>query len=670
MTFEEICKLDSMVLALYQEATAFRVLSETGQRIRIWDAERAAKLRPDPEFCRTQLFNGIPRERGEVGLKHFLKQRVGYCAQVPELRNESAYQISVFKFLDDMPKCNHAPDKLVKCEDGGVVAESECSYSYPVPPGTCDRNAGRKGLGSLIERLRNHDGRQLWQNVNLEYLLSHPKQPESTLDISPIDDKNEPVFLVKSEADAKQLVINLEIVSRWKKHELSTWYARNAISICDESDAKKIIKANLEKENIIGGLGWKPIVLTFCNPKLSAKLTEIGLAITEMDSIPESLESFRNTVVLTAPSSGLQLEDMPESVLDGRLGEICRTRMADLPRAFAWPALLAVAGALVDQTPDSVRTNLYVGLIGDPGTGKTTALKKAIWLLGMQVPVLVEEKFGSGEGLAQRIGNVGDSARLWCPDELGHTMAKAQIQNATFPETLTTAWSTNQNNATIARQKLVEFSCRLSIAGGLVTDRFGDAFGSAATGGLWDRFIFGECPSGFAYTYRPNSGSPERQPPFDGEEKSAMDLVTVEEISSDVWDERDRWVRAEGINRRVCENALRVATICAAWDGRKTLRAADLGPALEFARYQEKMRGLHKPNPGRNESGIVYHRLTEYLEAHSPDEEWLEQRRVVKNTHVYDFGMGVVDRVFDSMESNGAIERKKQGRKRMVRKRI
>src|SRR5258707_8617294 len=47
MTFEEICKLDSMVLALYQEATAFRVLSETGQRIRIWDAERAAKLRPD-----------------------------------------------------------------------------------------------------------------------------------------------------------------------------------------------------------------------------------------------------------------------------------------------------------------------------------------------------------------------------------------------------------------------------------------------------------------------------------------------------------------------------------------------------------------------------------------------------------------------------------------------
>jgi hypothetical protein len=100
------------------------------------------------------------------------------------------------------------------------------------------------------------------------------------------------------------------------------------------------------------------------------------------------------------------------------------------------------------------------------------------------------------------------------------------------------------------------------------------------------------------------------------------------------------------------------------------LRAADLGPALEFARYQEKMRGLHKPNPGRNESGIVFHRITEYLESHSPDEEWLEQRRVVQNTHVYDFGMGIVDRVFDSMESNGQIERKKQGRKRMVRKRI
>jgi len=61
--------------------------------------------------------------------------------------------------------------------------------------------------------------------------------------------------------------------------------------------------------------------------------------------------------------------------------------------------------ALVDESP--IRTNLYVALIGEPGSGKTTAIQKAIWLLGMSFPILLEDKIGSGEGLAKRIGAQG-----------------------------------------------------------------------------------------------------------------------------------------------------------------------------------------------------------------------------------------------------------------------
>src|SRR5690348_11611808 len=43
------------------------------------------------------------------------------------------------------------------------------------------------------------------------------------------------------------------------------------------------------------------------------------------------------------------LRDMPEEVLDGWLGEVCRAHMRDFPLAFAWPALLAAASVLVDR---------------------------------------------------------------------------------------------------------------------------------------------------------------------------------------------------------------------------------------------------------------------------------------------------------------------------------
>src|SRR6267142_1508492 len=60
-----------------------------------------------------------------------------------------------------------------------------------------------------------------------------------------------------------------------------------------------------------------------------------------------------------------QLQDMPESVLDGRLGELCERLMLSgkrFPVAYAWPAMLAAASVLVPRYGPKQRINLFVAL--------------------------------------------------------------------------------------------------------------------------------------------------------------------------------------------------------------------------------------------------------------------------------------------------------------------
>jgi hypothetical protein len=670
MKFEEICKLDPMVFSLYQEATAFRVLSESGQRIRIWDAERAARLKPDPEFCRTQLFNALPRARGEVGLKHFLKQRVGYCAQVPELRNSHAYELCLFKFLEDMPHCNHAPDKLVACEDGGVVAESECSYGYPVPPGTCDRNAGKKGgFGSLLERMRNHDGRQLHETVNLDYLLSHPEPPEpEPVDLTPIDDLTEPVFLVRDKAAAEKLWRGLDFQQRLQERKISQWYVNNCIFYASEAECKEIVAEKLDV--VTGILAWKPVVLTFKDEKLFSKLQSIGITVAMLDEVPDSLGKFRNALQFVSPPMKTGLKDMPEEVLDGWLGEICRTRMSSFPRAYAWPALVACAGALVNS---KTRTNLYVALVGPSGSGKTQAIEWAYKLMGITEPTLLRLKAGSAEGLANRIGNVSGAHRLFFPDELLHTLEKAQIEGASFASFLNSAYDQDTEPLTIAKGKDIDFNCQLSMIGGLVDGKFGTAFGSKTTGGLYERFIFGQCPEGVVHLFRPFDGGPalETGNPF-GETEDRLQANSERPISvtidQSVYQQTDQWLKEEPELKRSVQNAVRVAVICAAFDKRPVLYGTDLGPALATARYQTAVRKLLQPNEGENPQGILTHQFLSHLERMAPDGRTVGEREMLNSTNAYRFGPGIAEQVLRALEFNGDIERIKIGRKRFLRK--
>ena len=180
--------------------------------------------------------------------------------------------------------------------------------------------------------------------------------------------------------------------------------------------------------------------------------------------------------------------------------------------------------------------------------------------------------------------------------------------------------------------------------GGIVEELFGDSFGAATIGGLYDRFIFGLCPEPFQFFWEPFEGPAERLNPF------------PPSVDANVWEARNHWVKAEGILPRVAEHALRVAFICAAVDGRPKLHAADLEPALAFARYQMRVRILLAPNPGENADARCAVAIRNWLQEHAANGDWVVRRSLHKGIHAERYGPVIFNRVLKQMAFNSEID--------------
>jgi len=344
----------------------------------------------------------------------------------------------------------------------------------------------------------------------------------------------------------------------------------------------------------------------------------------------------------TAPS---QRPDMPELCLDGRLGEIYQRRLKTFPLAYAWITLLVVAGVMLERLGAGLRTNLFGATVGPTDSGKTASMEHTCRVLGMfdDPRLLRDAKFGSGEGLAEALADVEPNAvRLLAPDELAHLTAKMAIDRSSLAAILNTAYYRDVQQGG-SRGRPFTIDTRLSVMGGLVEDQFGDNFGAATIGGFYDRFIFGLCPQPSQYLYRPFEGRAEVMNPFHMP------------INADVWDARDHWVRSEGIKPRVATHALRVAYICGAFDGRSELRAADLGPALEFARYQMRARTMLAPNPGENPDAKCAVSILSWLQQHAANGEWVSRRTLHKGIHAERVGPLVFNRTLKQLAFNSEI---------------
>jgi hypothetical protein len=258
--------------------------------------------------------------------------------------------------------------------------------------------------------------------------------------------------------------------------------------------------------------------------------------------------------------------------------------------------------------------------------------------------ILLTAKYGSAEGLTNELKHSGSCVRLLAPDELGNLLAKCAIEHSSFPTFLTTAFYRDQQRGG-TKKEAWEIDCRLSIAGGVVEENFGDAFQAVSTLGLYDRFLFGLCPQPYNYEYYPC-------------ERAAEDVtsrIVAPEVDRDVWEVRDEW-RKQEITGRVAENALRAAYICAAVDGRKKLRGSDLGPAFELAKYQAKVRDILKPNPGKNHDAQCGIAIMDWLRLRAPNGDWVKFRTVSKGIHAERYGPGVYMRSLLNLSWQGEIE--------------
>lgn len=364
-----------------------------------------------------------------------------------------------------------------------------------------------------------------------------------------------------------------------------------------------------------------------------AKLSDITPCVEDLSRILAPEQDTRQQEIL--------LSDMPDDVLDGALGEICDRRLVGLPRAYSWPALLCSAGVLVPPTPH-VRTNLYACLVGGVGTGKSVAGKRATDVLGLGKPQLETTLAGSAEGLLEKISDANGAARLLSPDELGHLLTKARIDCASFPYVLNSAFYQNEFDLTVARGKQIHVNVALSVLGGIVEENFELCFGSATTGGLHDRFVFGLCPRPFNYLYRPLEGAPEITEPCS---------VTV---APDVWEARDEWIRTiPGLGHRCAEHAVRAAVIGAAFSGRTVLLAKHLGPARAFAVYQASVRKMLKPNPGENPDARCAFAILGALD--QDGDTWQLKRKIAKKIHAERFGPSVFERAVAALEKAGEL---------------
>ncbi len=308
-----------------------------------------------------------------------------------------------------------------------------------------------------------------------------------------------------------------------------------------------------------------------------------------------------------APIATSTRADTDRGVLDGRLGELCeRNMLGDFPVSYAWPALVTAAAVIApnqlrpDGSPDESKThNLYTALVGKPGSGKSQAAEWAMSILGLKDDPrrCLDVKAGSAERLLKYLNELHDRSKLSTHvlldlDEWGYLFGKAAIENAIYPTMMTTGFYKGQQTILDSQGRPLNVPATLSWLGGIVDDAFEDCFNRTTTLGLYDRFMLGFAPSDFSFQYRP----------FDGETLDTDFAPVPVHIDRSVYEAMADWRKKTKSTTRESEIALRVAYICASFDGRKVLHAKDLGPHLILAAEQLKVRAVLKPNAGENPS--------------------------------------------------------------------
>jgi hypothetical protein len=363
----------------------------------------------------------------------------------------------------------------------------------------------------------------------------------------------------------------------------------------------------------------------------------------ELPGVPNAPVTSIKPIEVKTIEGNAVTQDLPEEALVGdTLATICREYLCNFPRAYSWPALLTVAGAMVPLPETSLnetlaisagrgnQTNLITCLIGPVGSGKTQVIEAAVGNLGLSKNNYSDVKAGSVEGLLAKLA--GDGTGSFVPrqllldlDEWSHFFKKAGIDNAAFADVLNSGFNKTEYHLTIAGGKKIDLNCALSLIGGMVDTKVQECFGSSSTGGFYDRFLFGVCPTNNTFSYQPFNYA-----------DSALNnlLISIKpvrvKIDAGVWKLVNAWRRQDPDLGRTLEVTVRCAAIIASFDQRENLFAEDIEKMRPFLEYQKRARYLITPNPGENSNAQMCNAILAWLNKHTPNGEWATQRALKK----------------------------------------
>jgi DNA primase RepB-like protein len=363
-------------------------------------------------------------------------------------------------------------------------------------------------------------------------------------------------------------------------------------------------------------------------------------------------------------------ERMPESALAStRLQDIYAEIFEpnDIPLDFAMPGLVTAASVCVPPLPepeskyglvigDDPLVTLFTALIGPVGSGKSQTIEWAAKALGIyskeRGPHFYEVMAGSAEQLIDDLHKkkkAFQGSLLITPDEWSHLFAKAAIQNASFPSFLTRSYYRKKQTFLRPRAKEITLDLAMSFIGGIVEDDFDTVFNAATLGGVYDRFLFGRAPDGYAFDYKPY---PRQVVPF---EFFNWKPVPVQ-VDGSVWELAKSWNKRDRSLGRIIEVCTRVATIYASMDGRALLTAADMEPLWGLTQYQAGLRSRFQPNAGVVPDAVFANAALAWIERNAHD--WRTIRDLKRGTHTYQrkLGPSVAERALMALARTDQIE--------------
>lgn len=327
---------------------------------------------------------------------------------------------------------------------------------------------------------------------------------------------------------------------------------------------------------------------------------------------------------------------MPESCMYGWLGDFART--LGCPLDAAYPAVLAVAAGYGVPPTATVRSNLYVNLIGAKGTGKTLLTDRITRSWAPATSLQVVRKYpGSEIGLIQLLG--GKKAKdmeegdytpkpyLLVQDEMRATFAKMDIQNSALPNILNQLFY-QDSYGTASKQGHWECCARLSVIGGLTCDgpdEFADIYGVETTTGTYDRTIFGVLPGNWEFDH-------EWQPTLADDGDIVRRKPKTCSIPTEIFQMASEWRKVNHEDRRrLAELALRIALITGSLNHESEVTPECMRCALDFVEWQEAVRRKYNPSETDDLDGKAERAVIRALEKY----DWIEWRQLCQRHSLY-----------------------------------